>query len=55
MEITLLPVKMRTIQQEKDKFCEEARKPKEKHSLSKLDFVEKSLRLTFFIVPVFMQ
>lgn len=29
VEITLLPVKTRAIQQEKDEFCEEAKKKKE--------------------------
>lgn len=53
VEITLLPVKTRAIQQEKDEFCEEAKKKKKK-VLSKLDFVEESPKLNLFTVPVYV-
>lgn len=53
MEITLLPVKTRTVQQEKDEFCEEAKK-KKKSVLSKLDFIEESPKLNLFTVLVYM-
>lgn len=53
VEITLLPVKTRTVQQEKDEFCEEAKK-KKKSVLSKLDFIEESPKLNLFTVLVYM-
>lgn len=48
MEVTLLPIKMRVILQEKDEFCEEAKK-KPKCVLSKLHVFEESLKLNLCI------
>lgn len=54
MEITLLPVKTRAGQPEKDESCEKAKK-KRKCLLSKLGFVEESPKLNLFTVLACMQ